>query len=224
MGSKAAIVAFAEGDPRAVLHSGLAVDAAASARLAEEFFGGPLEPSADVMLDEAVWPANGTVCAGSFTGLEIVCAQELAQVRPRDLTEKISQLSAGRKAFAVFMHSAVDSLAFATWSDGQLMRSLSMAPDDGVLEDLGERMEFEEPFWGGGNPVAHAPGYPFDFHPLDLGNEALRNFFGFILEGDFDDSCIDPEEVILRSFRRPVENRVQSESLKVRAEQMIKRW
>ncbi|MGW2024019.1 DUF6928 family protein [Streptomyces decoyicus] len=31
--------------------------------------------------------------------------------------------------------------------------------------------------------VRPTPGYARPFHPIDLGNEALKQFFGFLLEG-----------------------------------------
>ncbi|WP_420371475.1 hypothetical protein [Kribbella sandramycini] len=34
-----------------------------------------------------------------------------------------------------------------------------------------------------------------------MGNAALKKFFGFFLEGREDDSCIDPEEIELPSFK-----------------------
>ena len=45
------------------------------------------------------------------------------------------------------MHSVVDWLAFAKWKNGELVRSLSLSPDSGILEDIGLRLPFEEPFW-----------------------------------------------------------------------------
>jgi hypothetical protein len=47
------------------------------------------------------------------------------------------------------MHSVSDTLAFAVWKDGVLVRSLSLSPHGGIAEDLGERLEFEEAYWAG---------------------------------------------------------------------------
>ena len=86
------------------------------------------------------------------------------------------------------MHSVVDWFAYAVWSKGALQRSLSLSPDSGILEDIGARFAFEAPFWSGRHP-AHDPGegddeYPFPFHPLDLGEAALAELFGYQLEGE----------------------------------------
>jgi hypothetical protein len=39
------------------------------------------------------------------------------------------------------------------------------------------------------------------FHPLELGEEALRGLFGFVVEGRPDPDDIDAETVSLRGFR-----------------------
>jgi len=102
------------------------------------------------------------------------------------------------------MHSVVDWLAFAQWINGELVRSLSLSPD-GILEDLGRRMPFEEPFWSGANPVTDgddAAKDPLPFHPLELGDAALKEFFGYELEAMVDSSLFQPESIPLLKFKR----------------------
>ena len=102
------------------------------------------------------------------------------------------------------MHSVVDWLAFAVWKYGNLERSLSLSPDSGILEDIGEKLAFENPFWNGEYPAVdpEEDDYPFQFHPLELGEAALREFFGYVLEGVVDASLIEPENIPLMGFRR----------------------
>ncbi|WP_165949437.1 DUF6928 family protein [Kribbella turkmenica] len=41
-----------------------------------------------------------------------------------------------------------------------------LAPDDGVLENLGEPLPFERPYWAGEHPVeVDEEPYPLEFHP-----------------------------------------------------------
>lgn len=108
------------------------------------------------------------------------------------------------------MHSVSDALTFACWSDGELVRRLSLAPDSGVTADYGPRSEFELPYWAGQHPVAYdrswfddedeIPEYPLPFHPFELGELALRDFFGFILEGRRELDDIDPMEIHLTGY------------------------
>ena len=46
-------------------------------------------------------------------------------------------------------------------------------------------------------------GYPLPFHPLELGEEALREFFGFQLEGLVDETLLEPEDIVMLCFDDP---------------------
>jgi hypothetical protein len=48
---------------------------------------------------------------------------------------------------------------------------------------------------------ADPEGYPFPFHPLELGEEALRALFGFVLEGAPGDDDFDPFELPLLAYQ-----------------------
>ncbi|GAA2558618.1 hypothetical protein GCM10010435_32100 [Winogradskya consettensis] len=43
--------------------------------------------------------------------------------------------------------------------------------------------------------------YPLPFHPLELGEDALRALFGFILEGHPEPDDVDPFDVPVHGFR-----------------------
>ena len=102
------------------------------------------------------------------------------------------------------MHSVVDWLAFAKWNNRNLVRSLSLSPDSGILEDIGQRLAFEEPFWSGQHPATddEDADYPFPFHPLELGEVALKEFFGYQLEGFGDSGLFEPESIPLVKYKR----------------------
>lgn len=101
----------------------------------------------------------------------------------------------------MFMHSVVDYGAFAVWEHGDLRRSVSLAPDDGILENVGDAFAFEAPYWDGYRPVDHAPDYPLPFHPLDFADEALLACFGFGLERPSSTYSIDPGTIELPAYR-----------------------
>lgn len=157
-------------------------------------------------LAEAVYPPEGHTCALSTPDVDVICDRAFMIDRPSLLPEHLVAASTGRRLVLHAMHSVVDWFAFAVWEDGELVRALSVAPDDGILEDLGERLPFEEPYWAGSFPVAADRGeaYPLPFHPLELGERALYEFFGFAFEGfDGDEEVewrVDPEDVLLFGF------------------------
>ncbi|MFE1771397.1 DUF6928 family protein [Streptomyces sp. NPDC059008] len=201
MGSKAAVVVVAEGDPRDTFRSMPEIRFSRSKALAERVLGTAVRETEPLPLDLAVWPDSGTVCTASLPGFDVICSRELAQSSPSRLTEMIAKWATGGRAYGVFMDSAEDWSAFAVWSRGDLVRAVSLSPGSGVIEDIGDRLAFEVPFWEGERRVRHTPDYALPFHPIDLGNEALKEFFGFILEGHESADCLDPEEIELPAFR-----------------------
>ncbi|MFG2358741.1 DUF6928 family protein [Streptomyces sp. NPDC048521] len=161
---------------------------------------------------EAVYPPEETVCALSVPGLYLVCDREFMIDRPSQLSEHLVSSSRGRRLYLHAMHSVVDWLAFAIREDGRLLRSLSLSPDTGIIEDMGERLAFELPYWEGRHPMAPCPSdgdeepYPRPFHPLDLGERAMLEFFGFYVEGscagdEAADPVVDAWGVELHGFR-----------------------
>ena len=107
------------------------------------------------------------------------------------------------------MHSVVDWFAFAKWENGELTRALSLSPDSGIIENFGERLPFEIDYWEGNHPAIDPEDedeedepYPFSFHPLELGEEALKAFFGYQLEGYVDASLLEPESIPLVGYKR----------------------
>ncbi|WP_420719932.1 DUF6928 family protein [Streptomyces sp. NA13] len=43
------------------------------------------------------------------------------------------------------------------WEDGHLLRSLSLSPDSGVIENIGTPLPFEQPYWAGDRPADVIP-------------------------------------------------------------------
>ena len=201
MGSRAAVIMFADQAPREVLRSGLVIDEERSRQLAGELLGGVAEEVEVLGLDLALWPARGVVTAASAPGLEIVSSRELVRDRPSELTGEVARLGGGRDAYGVFLESSEDWIGFATWSGGVVTRSVSVGVASGVIEEIGEPLAFEETFWAGEQPVRHLPEYPLPFHPIELGNEALKAFFGFVIEGSLDGTSVEPDEIEVATYR-----------------------
>ena len=206
MGAKTWMFVASEASPRELLKGGPALDRDATLALAKQLF--PFE-KLSVLADGSLadtCPPDGELVIGCFPNLTIVAAKEFGIDFPSRLPESLRESLKGRITRLHAMHSAVDWLAFAVWEDGQLVRSLSLSPDSGVMEDIGSRLPFEEPFWAGLHPALDPDedpsDYPFVFHPLELGEAALLEFFGYQLEGAVDASQLDPERIELMRFKR----------------------
>ncbi|MEZ0109707.1 hypothetical protein ABH920_003721 [Catenulispora sp. EB89] len=164
-------------------------------------------------LCEMTYPPDDIAYAASLPGADILCSRTVMLDRPSELPTRYLEAAEGRTVILHAMHSVVDFLAFAIWKDGVLIRSLSLSPDSGIIEDIGERLPFEGPYWSGEHPVEpfdfeplpgrpgpDAEPYPLPFHPLELGEQALRALFGFVIEGYPAPDDIDAFEVPMYGF------------------------
>lgn len=210
MGAKTCLLGFSDGDLARELSALPPLDRAASTALAAALFpNDELEPLPDGTLNHT-YPLDGEVLVARFGTSGVAIATDFTVDQPSQLPETFLRAAGGARSIHLHaMHSVADWLAFAIWQDGQLLRSLSVAPDSGVLEDIGERLPFELPFWRGEHP-AHDPEelaagqepYPLPFHPLELGEVALREFFGFTIEGFIAGEQLDPDAMALMRFKR----------------------
>jgi hypothetical protein len=207
MGAKDWMVFYAERDVPSVLREQPTLDREATERLVERLFPGHTVTALDdvSLLDGN--PPDDEVYAAVWPGAMVVCSGELGIDRPSTLDQRFLEVGAGRTIYLHAMHSVVDWFAFAVWeSDGRLRRALSLSPDSGIVENIGDPLPFEEPFWAGDRPAVdpedddHEDLYPFAFHPLELGEEALGTLFGFVYEGPASVDTIDPEDITLAAF------------------------
>lgn len=208
MGAKTSMLVFSDGNARELLAKNPTLNEAASTGLVQKLFPNyRLLRIKDGTLG-VTYPPSDEIYVGSFGVIAVVAAEDFAPDYPSRLEEEFLAPGKDQTVYLHAMHSAVDWFAFAVWKNGMLQRSLSLSPRSGLLEDLGERLPFEVPFWAGEHP-AIAPEdedpnkpYPFKFHPLELGGAALREFFGYQLEGFVDKSLLEPESIPLMRFKR----------------------
>jgi hypothetical protein len=206
MGAKTWMLVYADANARLALEVQPELDREATKRFARELFPGEkLEPIDDGDLSDTS-PPDDELHIGCFAGVSIVAAKEFGIDHPSRLPESFVAAGGGGKVYLHAMHSVVDWFAFALWSNGELLRSLSLSPDSGIIEDIGQRLAFELPYWSGKHPVVGsedaANSYPFPFHPLELGEAALLEFFGYQIEGFVDDTLLDAELIPLACFKR----------------------
>ncbi len=207
MGAKTWMLVYSDDTPVKRLKSGAVRDRHATDELVKRLFPNEkLQPIEDGDLSYTN-PPDDTIFAGCFEGVTVLAAKEFAGDYPSKTDRRFIDISYGRNIYAHAMHSVVDWFAFAKWEDGKLVRALSLSPDSGVLEDIGERLPFEVDYWAGKYPALDPEEedeleYPFPFHPLELGEEALKAFFGYQLEGYADQNLLEPETITLAGYRR----------------------
>lgn len=205
MGAKTWMLVYAKGSAREALAANPALDRDASLKLARQLFPGEqLNPLDDGDL-YFTNPPDDEIIVGCFEGVAIVAAKEFRIDNPSQLPEAFIKAAAGRAIYLHAMHSVVDWFAFGYWVNGALLRSLSVAPDYGEIESIGEPLEFEAPFLAGDRPAVEEGSdeeYALPYHPLELGEAALVEFFGYQLEGGDDSATLDPESIPLLRFKR----------------------
>ncbi|HVJ82910.1 MAG TPA: hypothetical protein VNC50_17715 [Planctomycetia bacterium] len=209
MGAKTWMIVYSDGDAKERLAKLPAIDREATAKLAAELFPGeelqPLEDRNMVFTN----PPDDKLYIGVFPGLAVVAAKEFGNDLPSSLETRFLERAPGSVVHLFAMHSVVDWFAFAIWENGTIKRSLSLSPDSEIMEDIGPKLPFEEPFWAGKHPAiepdeeeADNP-YPLPFHPLDFGEAAMGALIGYQMEGFGEFDVIDPEKVALMQYQRP---------------------
>jgi len=202
------MLVYADGDPSEVLCRKPLLNREASLELAQALFPKEtLVPQEDGDLSYTNPPGN-EIYVGHLGDVAVLAAKEFARDRPSRLLTRFLTGATHRQAYLHAMHSVSGWFAYAHWKDGQLVRSLSLCSDMGVLEDVGSRRPFEKPYWEGKYPVMGpkvSDAYPFPFHPLDMGEAALNDLFGYQIEGS--GCCTDrlleePEMIPLLRFKR----------------------
>lgn len=91
-----------------------------------------LEPLADRDLSDTC-PPDDVVHIGRFAGVSIVAASEFGIDHPSMLAREFLSPGEGGTVYLHSAHSVVDWFAFAQWTDGRLVLSLSLSPDSSIL-------------------------------------------------------------------------------------------
>jgi len=206
MGAKTWMIAYVDEDAVRAFEARPIIDRDASTTLVHRLFPKEkLEAIDDGMLSYTS-PPDDEIYVGCFSGVSVVAAKEFGIDFPSQLALRFLEPGLEKRVYLHAMHSVVDWFAFAIWERGKLVRSLSLSPDSGIIEDIGPRRPFELRYWEGQHPAVDPAdddsGYPFPFHPLELGEVALRELFGYQIEGFVDDCPVAADEIPLLSFKR----------------------
>jgi hypothetical protein len=208
MGAKTWMLVISDRNARKALAARPSLNRTATQNLGETLFPGEkLEPIGDGDLSHTC-PPDDELHIGCFEGVSVIAAKEFGIDYPSKLGHRFVAAGGNGMVTLHAMHSVVDWFAYAIWAKGKLERALSLSPDSGILEDIGERLPFEEPYWAGKHPAVaeeeEKDAYPFPFHPLELGEAALKDQFGYAIEGAIEDAEFAESIPLIRykRFRR----------------------
>jgi hypothetical protein len=207
MGAKTWMLVLAESNAREAFAVQPRLDREATQQLVRALFPGErLELLGEEGDLSYTCPPDDEIHIGCYPGVSVIAAREFTNDYPSKLPQRFIAAAGNGTATLHVMHSVVDWFAYAIWKNGHLRRSLSLSPDSGILEDIGPRLDFETPYWDGAHPAVdedeEEDAYPFPFHPLELGEEALKNLFGYQLEGYIDAALLEPESISLLRYKR----------------------
>lgn len=204
MGAKTWMLVYANENAGEALRGSPRLDRDATLQLAQRLFPKDrLERIGDGDLSYTC-PPDDELHIGCYPGVSILAAKEFGIDYPSRLPSTFLSIEGTKTVYLHAMHSVVDWFACAQWTDGKLVRSLSLYPDKGILENIGPKLPFEVPYWSGQHPATDGDDddYPFPFHPLELGEAALKAFFGYQLEGPPDPTLLQPESIPLVIYKR----------------------
>lgn len=204
MGAKTSMLAFADGDPVAILKSKPQLDRDACLATIRQLYPElrfEALPDGD-LLD--TYPRGGDLYIGCYPGLTIL-AHDSVISEASQLDRRFLDFANGRTMLQHIMVSTVDAFAYGIWEKGELRRSLSIDADNGINEDIGARLPFEAPFWAGEHMDEEDPPHPdyaggAPFHPLELAEAALLQLFGYQLEGFTGPDEVQPETIPMMRF------------------------
>jgi hypothetical protein len=193
------MVMYAENNPADVLRAFPVLDKPATRAFAERLFpGATVEEIGDLLLADAVDPPDDIAYLGCFPGLDVVCSWRVMPDRPSQVDQAVLDASDKRNVFLHAAHADADWCTSGLWRDGELVRAVSVCPDPGIIEDLGEQLGFEQPYWKGEHPTDD---FDLPFHPLELGAAALSDFFGIVPGQETDMDGVDPEMIPVVGYR-----------------------
>jgi hypothetical protein len=197
MATNSAVVVYADSSPVDVLRAYPVLDKPATRALVDQLFpGASVQEIGDELLADALDPPEDVAFVGCFPGLELACCWRLIGERPSQSGARLiggpsgSLLRRRKNIFLHAVHRDTQWCSYGLWRDGTLVRGLSIGRDPGVLEDVGERLDFERAYWDERRP-----------DPIALGAAALRSFVGLVMDGDRHLDDVDPEIIPVVGYR-----------------------
>ncbi len=200
MGVRASMLVYTDTTPTLPLVQASVVDRVAARQFASQLHPRrELRAVADGNLSSNCFPEPGRIYAGVFPGVKVLCTAEAMLYSPSKLHKRFISAAQGGVLHLFVTRSLNNMFAYASWIDGQLLRSISVNAIGGVVESVGSPLPFEEPFWAG-NRREEGDTDQIPFHPLTFMEDAAGAVLGLHFEGMPLSGQPDPEEVCLAGF------------------------
>lgn len=206
MGAKTWMVVYSNGDVPAVLNKNLDTKTDGNLEILKSLF--PNNKFNEVESGNLAFtcPGSNTVQIANLGELLVVATEEVAIDNPSKISSRFISFSNYKYIYIFAMHSGSDWFAFSVWDNKTLIRSLSISPDSGIIEDIGEKLSFELEYWAGQRPAVDSDedeeSYPLPFHPLEFGESALLHLMGYQYEGVESLNKIDPEKIVMHCYQK----------------------
>jgi hypothetical protein len=171
MGWSVALACASVGEAGQAFRQGLVPDTGAAAGLARRLYpGASVVETGDTVLDFALWPYEDELFVGVYGDALVVCDRRLFCVddQARTLADEIAKALPGASCGVLVLHNVVSGCWFRWYERTRPRRDVFVTAEDGVVVDLGDRLEAEAPFWaeidGGSGDLP----LPFDYEEYGL--------------------------------------------------------
>lgn len=205
MGAKAWMLVYSNGDIPARWSTNPAPDKHLDRELLRALFPDKKFTELESKTLADCYPDSGVVQIANLGDMVIVATDKVALDNPSKISAHLTQYKNYPYTYAFAMHSVVDWFAFAVWHKGQLQRALSVSPDSGIIEDLGEHFPFEMDYWAGKHSDLEATEElgenALQYHPLEFGEAVFLHFLGYQFEGADADFSVDPFSVSMHCYK-----------------------
>ena len=137
MGAKTWMLVYSSGSVSSTFKDGASLEKSKTISLLEKLY--PAEDLVQIENGDLSYtnPPDDIIFAGCFGDVSVIAAKEFAGDYPSKIESRFIDSSLGENIYLHAMHSVVDWFAFAKWLNGNLVRSLSLSPDIGIIEDIG---------------------------------------------------------------------------------------
>jgi hypothetical protein len=202
MGWSVALACASVGGAGRAFRQGLSPDPDAAARLARRLYpDSSVVETGDTVLDFALWPYEDELFVGAYGHALVVCDRRLFGIddQARTLADEIARALPGASCGVLVLHSVVSGCWFRWYDGDRPRRDVFVTAEDGVVVDLGDRLEAEAPFWARIDSGASDVPLPFDYEEYGLAL-ARAHLFGRSITERGPDGFL-PLELPLRRFK-----------------------